>query len=245
MLRTIKIQLGGEQLPIMITLDLDHVPTISLGDAPSCAPRCGDVKLHYLGEHKLYFWGFNEFIRLDNGRVRWASGGIQRSMPGDAERYRKYKVLSDVEVQEAVKLYGEGLSSAAAPTPTPASPPDVAATRCRKEPKYPRTLAEGIERLRNRPSRPSRPPDMLIRLLELFDQRTLDTYQPIVITNDTIISECYGGEQTKDGAISGLVHRGRGLIEKWKLPYAINDQKQKHRVIIQKRKHRPPIRKHK
>jgi hypothetical protein len=109
---TITIQFSGTRRAHTICLDLDHIPTVCLGDSPPCAPHCGDVRLHFSAEDRLYFWAYYEFIRIDNTQVRRPDGSTWRIPPQQDERWRRYKALSDAEVREAERLYGEGLSSA-------------------------------------------------------------------------------------------------------------------------------------
>jgi hypothetical protein len=105
-----------------------------------------------------------------------------------------------------------------------------------------KTLAELVSRFRdNRPRRPNK----LADLLELVDKLTSETYQPVDISYDVIIPQCYGGKPASDAAVSGLVQRGREAIESKKLPYTISDRKKDRSVTIQKHKRRPSTRKSK
>jgi hypothetical protein len=82
MLQTITIRFGPFRPPIQVTLDLDELPSIDLGDEPPEWPNFSDVRIYYSAAYRLYFADYLPFIRVDHERIRRPSGHFQPAPPG-------------------------------------------------------------------------------------------------------------------------------------------------------------------
>src|SRR5262249_13315560 len=160
--------------------------------------------LHYDPVEQFSSVGFFPFLRLSETKGRWPDGQDEEfRLPRTLESCRKYQQVSEEGGQILARHLGVALPSDFFPAVMRGK--RIRKVRKTKEPTRPRTPKELATALRNDRPRLRNVPEFL----DMIEDRTRGTGQPVSISYEEIRRKCHKGEPVGDEAIKRTIMKSR------------------------------------